>query len=87
MDTSVKIYLNGVVVSHSQNLRGIVEYVRKHGVKQIQIAPLKDHRGLLFFLFENDATCLTTFVDYDVLTEWVNHRRSFCPVLVLDPLV
>lgn len=69
------VRLNDEIVSISRNLRGPLDYARKHGVARVQIAPI-DTGGLLYVTYDNGATCLTTFADYSVLQGFAKDRST-----------
>jgi hypothetical protein len=81
----VKIMLNGHAVSQSQNLRGILTYARKYGIRRVTAVNNGDG-GILRVLFKNRANVSTPFADFDVLVDWISRRRGWpVPTLVHLP--
>lgn len=73
---TVQITLGDKVVSNSRNLRGLLDYARKHFIHRVAICNRNSH-GALYVEFENGATCRTEFADYSVLVRWILARRSW----------
>ena len=81
------IWLHGKPVKRSKNLRGFLEYARKHPVKLIAIRRLTQGEGYLYVRFENEANYITTFADFRVLKQWISERRNLRGArLVIDGL-
>ena len=73
---AIEIRKDGGVVSRSRNLRGILDYGRKHGVAKALV--LNAPEGALVRLaFEDGAFCYTEFADYSVAVGWINARRAW----------
>lgn len=70
------IRLNDEIVSRSRNLRGVLDYARKHGIARVRIAPEGKYEGLLFVEFTNWATSLVRFSSFGVLREFVQERAK-----------
>lgn len=78
----VEIFKNGKCVARSQNLRGIRDYARRHGIAKVIIVERKcaehtEFGGTLNILFGDGATVKTGFRSYGVLEAWVTARRSW----------
>jgi hypothetical protein len=69
--------VDGKPVSRSRNLRGIITYAGKVGVKHVATKALPDGRGVLSIRFEDGATVSTEFASADVLRDWVKRRRGW----------
>ena len=67
------------VVSTTKNLRGIIEYSRRHRVERVDIWPGKDGGAQLGITWSDDASTITDFVDSTVCREWCAKRRNFPP--------
>ena len=76
----VEIFKDGKRISYSKDLRGIIDYARKHGVAKVIIVERKfasEFGGTLYILFGDGATVKTGFRSYDVLEGWIAARRSW----------
>lgn len=75
----VEIFKDGKRVSHSKNLRGILDYARKHGVAKVLIMEnlASEFGGTLNIIFGDGATVTTNFNSYKVLESWIAARRSW----------
>lgn len=73
---TLTIELNGKVVARSRNLRGLLDYARKHFIHRVAVYKQNGH-GRLYVEFENGAQCRHMFEDYSVLVGWVLSRRSW----------
>ena len=79
----VLIHKNNQVVSRSSNLRGILRYAGKHGVKSADAFSLHDGdkipAGRLVVMFDDGAWAITDFASYTVLVDWIEARKSWAP--------
>lgn len=75
----VTIYKGTTPVAKSDNLRGILTYARKHGLRRVQIRNIvgAERPGHLYVEFADGAYVRTDFADYRVLERWVLTRRSW----------
>lgn len=76
----VEIFKEGKRIKYSKDLRGILDYARKHGVAKVIIVERKfasEFGGTLYILFGNGATVKTGFKSYGVLESWIAARRSW----------
>lgn len=74
----VEIVKNGCVVSRSKNMRGIIDYVRKHSsMEEVRVLPATEGGAFLEFLFRNGARCIVYFNSRDVAIGWIISRRSW----------
>jgi hypothetical protein len=71
------IYCGGKIVSRFRNLRGVLFYARKHGVKEVTLAAQEDHAALVYFQFVNGGECWVSFNSYTVAQGWIRSRRSW----------
>ena len=62
---------NGNVVSTSRNLRGILDYARKHPARLFSI------EKCLYVTFDNKALSRVEFADKTVLTAWIADRIKY----------
>jgi hypothetical protein len=67
----------GATIHTSQNLRGLLEHMRRELVMEIHIRPLATGGGRISVLFSNGDSCATDFADYGVLCHWVISRKWF----------
>jgi hypothetical protein len=74
--SGVVIYRDGKAVSKSRNLRGVLDYGRKHGVNQVAIGERSNGGGTLVVIFDNKAVVTTTFASFVVLLDWVASRAK-----------
>lgn len=74
---SVTITKEGKPVSTSRNLRGVMTYARKHGVRLWIASMTDDYGALVSITFGNGADCHTRFASWDVAQRWVRARRSW----------
>lgn len=72
------IMKNGKAVATSRNLRGILDYARKHGVIRVatQKDPANTYRGLLYVTFADSATCVDSWACYEIMIDWVRGREK-----------
>lgn len=73
------IKLAGVTVSRTRNLRGLLEYGRKHQVSKIESRPdpLNVVRGELLITYANGAQGFASFASYSIMIDWIRNRRSW----------
>ena len=64
-------------VRASRNLRGIMEYTRKHAVQRVDIWPGKDGGAQLGIAWLDGASCITDFASAHVCKQWCAARRAF----------
>jgi hypothetical protein len=71
------ITLNGVTVSRSKNLRGLLRY--RSWVKKVEtrIDPVNSHRGELRVTYSEGAQGFATFNSYGIMIDWVRNRRAW----------
>ena len=65
------------VVSKSKNLRGILTYARKHGIKSAHTMRTVGGYGWLSIYFADGAFCKAHFQSHSVLESWLAARRSW----------
>lgn len=67
-----------MTVSRSRNLRGLLEYGRKHQVEKIESRPdpLNVVRGELRVTYANGAQGFASFSSYHIMIDWIRNRRS-----------
>lgn len=75
----IEILKEGKRVAYSKNLRGILDYARKHGISKVLIMEnlAAERVGTLNIIFGDGATVTTNFNSYKVLESWVAARRSW----------
>jgi len=89
---TILIGKQGQIVSQSRNLRGLLDYARRHPVVWIETQPLtwvsRDGRPLwpagarLYLRFADGAEAMTYFSSYAVLQDWIKARRTWKPSAV-----
>lgn len=68
----VQIIKDNKAVSTSKNLRGILRYASKHGVRMADALPHSDGPGgRMVVMFSDGAYAITDFACYQVLQEWI----------------
>lgn len=67
----------GKTIHTSQNLRGLLEHMRRESVMEIHIRRLEMGGGGILVLFNNGDSCSTEFSSYRVLRHWVISRKWF----------
>jgi len=79
MKKNVQIFdRDGKVVRTSQNLRGVLEHARAHGVDWATVSGFwRSPKGRLTVVFGDYSWTEVTFEDFKVATEWVKSRRSW----------
>lgn len=66
----------GKPVSRSKNLRGILEYSRKHSVAKIRLVRhTEGGGGTLLLRWRNGSLVSAPFADWSVLNSWVHARK------------
>lgn len=70
-------------VSHSRNLRGILDYSRKHAVAKVRLTQYKIVGGMLHIEWMNGATVCTIFASWTVLKSWVRGRKNLRGALLV----
>lgn len=74
----IVIKRRGKVVSTSKNLRGLLDYGRRHLVAKVQAVPAPIGRsGYLVARYSDGAVGRARFADFGVLVRWVQSRRSW----------
>lgn len=68
---------NGRIVSRSKNLRGMLEYARKHPVRRVETVPLVGGKGTVRVFFLDGAECKAIFESYVVMLQWLQSRTSW----------
>lgn len=75
----VQIIRDGRQVARSRNLRGIVDYARKHGMDYVNVDEIRseDEQGaIVTFNFSDGAWSIVTFNDYFVAVDYVARRAT-----------
>lgn len=73
------VYLDGKPVSRSKNLRGLIRYGHKHGVRSVTIVNTGVSAGegaVVTVWFKNNATIRVEFVSFTVAVEFFEKRQS-----------
>lgn len=68
---------NGQVVSQSKNLRGILDYTRKHPLRNVFASELPKGRGHLRLIWNHGEICNTEFESFTALLTWLESRKSW----------
>jgi hypothetical protein len=73
---------DGVTVSRSKNLRGLLDYARKSRVALIEsrVDPLNSVRGEIRVTYADGATGFASFASYNIMIDWVRNRRIWVNV-------
>lgn len=71
------IHKEGRVVSRTRNLRGVIDYARRHGVKRASAYAKGEGRGFIAFHFADGAESRVDFESYVVAWRWIESRRSW----------
>jgi hypothetical protein len=80
MTIQIKIFENNTekTVARSHNLRGVLDYARKHPVTKVEVNFDKSEQGyLVHFEFCNGAWSNVQFASAHVAHDWVMARRSW----------
>lgn len=74
----VFIHKDGRIVSRSQNLRGIMDYSRKHGIKSANVLPvvMKAARAEVRIVFGDDAWVQTYFASETIARRFCTRRMD-----------
>lgn len=70
------------VASRSRNLRGILEYSRRHPVERVDIWEARGGAAQLGIAWSNGSTCVTDFASFEVCKRWCAARRNFPPARI-----
>ena len=65
------------IVSSSRNLRGIIDYSRRHIVERVDIWPHASGTAQLGITWTNGASVITDFQSSTVCEQWCASRRRF----------
>lgn len=68
---------DGCIVSRSKNLRGILDYSRRHIVERVDIWPHVSGTAQLGVTWINGASVITDFQSFTVCRQWCTSRRRF----------
>jgi hypothetical protein len=74
---STQIIKAGRIVAKSKNLRGLLDYARKHAVTRIETIALPSDQGSMRVFFKDGAECRANFNSFKVMTNWIKARRSW----------
>lgn len=81
MNYSTTVYLAGVPVRSSRNLRGARDYARVSPVARADCEKRNAHdndpAGILYITYANGATCAADFSSYRIMVDFVRTRRSW----------
>ena len=69
--------LDGKIVARSQNMRGILTYARKSGVKIVKWYKNDNGEGTAEFTFYDGSVAVTPYADWAVLAQFVQARYSW----------
>jgi hypothetical protein len=78
---------NGNTIHTSRNLRGILDHARRVGIERASVLPkghTEDDEGCLIVNFADGSMCITIFVSYTVLCNWLRARRSWAGTRVIN---
>lgn len=78
----IYIYKDGKTVSRSKNLRGILEYARKHKIRAISMATHSTagatcQHATLRITFGDNAQTAADFADVNHIKQWLRSRKSW----------
>lgn len=76
MDKPHPIIWRGVVVAHSKNLRGLLDYARKHRVAYVSVHGTHDGGAAYYVRYNNGAEARGEFADLSVAVRWFRTRAK-----------
>lgn len=73
----IRIFRQGVVIGDSRNLRGVLDFARRHSVRSWSADMTDDYGARVTLDFCSGATARFEFASWDVAQRWVRARRSW----------